>query len=73
MKKSLKNSWIAFGIIILIWDIVWLMVSRAMNSQEPMIYSIFLITGYCIAMNYFLITIVFLTIKRLQKEWKTTK
>jgi len=73
MKKSLKNSWIAFGIIILIWDIVWLMVSRAMDSQEPMIYSIFLITGYCIAMNYFLITIVFLTIKRLQKEWKTTK
>jgi len=70
MKKYIQNWWIVLGIIIGIWNIFWLIINRTMNSQEPMIYSIFLITGYCMLINYFLITIVFLMIKRLKKEWK---
>jgi hypothetical protein len=71
--KPLKKIWIIIGIVVFAWTAFWFVNVRILNHYEFIINVVFLIIGYCLLINYILITLVFLMIKRLKKKWKIKK
>jgi purine-cytosine permease-like protein len=68
--KPFKKSWIIFGVIILVWTLFWFVKVSILNNYEVVINVILLVIGYCLLINYILITAVYWAIKRLKKEWE---
>jgi hypothetical protein len=73
MKSSLQKIWIILGVIILAWTLFWFVNVRILNNYGFIINVILLIIGYCLLINYVLITVVFLMVKRLKKQYKIKK
>ncbi len=70
MRSLLKKSWIILGVAILAWTIFWFVKVRILNHYELVINVALLIIGYCLLINYALITVVYWAVKRLKKKWK---
>jgi hypothetical protein len=70
MKNTLEKIWVILGIGILIWTSFWFVKVRIFNHYEFIINVILLMIGYCLVINYILITAVYFAIKRLKKLHK---
>lgn len=70
MKKIFKKSWLVLGAIILAWTTFWFIIVRVFNYYAFVINVILLIIGYCLLINYALITTVYWVVKRLQRKWE---
>lgn len=71
MKRHIiKKGWIIFGIIIFLWTAFWFVKVRILNGYASVINVFFLIIGYCILINYALITVVYWVVKRLKRKWE---
>jgi hypothetical protein len=68
MKRIFKRSWIVLGIVILVWTLLWFIYVRILNNYEFIINVMMLVIGYCLLINYALITIAYWMVKRLKKE-----
>jgi hypothetical protein len=65
MNRIFKKGWFILGGVILLWTVLWFMITRKINNS-----TVFLIIGYCLLINYALITVVYWTVQRLKKEWE---
>jgi len=68
-RHIIKKGWVELGIIILLWTIFWFIGLKLLNNSNIIIRTL-LIIGYCFLINYALITIVYWTVKKLNKEWE---
>jgi hypothetical protein len=69
-RHIIKKGWIIFGLLIFIWTAFWFVKVRILNQYAFVINVMFLVIGYCLLINYGLITIVYWVVKRLKKEWE---
>jgi len=69
-KHILKRVWITLGAILLAWTTFWFIYVRILNHYAFITNVILLVVGYCLLINYALITAVYWVVKRLKKEWK---
>lgn len=70
MKTIFKKWWIMLGALILAWTTFWFIIVRVLNHYAFIINVMLLVIGYCLLINYALITVVYWTVKRLQKLHK---
>lgn len=70
MRKIFKKWWYILGILILAWTIFWFVKVRILNQYAFVTNVILLVVGYCLIINYILITIVYWAVKRLKKGWE---
>jgi len=69
-EHIIKKSWIILGTILLAWTTFWFIYVRILNHYAFVTNVILLVVGYCLLINYALITAVYWIIKRLKKEWE---
>jgi hypothetical protein len=69
-RTIFKKGWILFGILILVWTAFWFIKVRILNQYAFVANVILLVIGYCLLINYILITVVYWAVKRLKREWE---
>jgi hypothetical protein len=70
MKRIFKQWWIVLGAIIIVWTLFWFIFVRILNHYAFIINVMLLVIGYCLLINYALITIVYWAVKRMQIKWE---
>ena len=69
-KTIFKEWWLVLGAIIIVWAAFWFVFVRILNHYAFIINVMMLVIGYCLLINYILITIVYWAIKRMQIKWE---
>jgi hypothetical protein len=67
-RTIFKKWWYILGLVILVWTAFWFVIVRVLNYYAFVINVMLLVIGYCLLINYALITIVYWAVRRLKRE-----